>query len=212
MGSGAKWDKIVFMFTGLIEEQGKILSIEKDGTNLNIEVQAKLILSDLKLGDSIAIDGVCQTVTKIGSASFWVTAIDETLKLTNFNSYKLGTKVNLERCLRPIDRLGGHIVQGHVDGIGTLVSIDNADGSYELTINIPAALDRYVIHKGSIALNGISLTVAGIEKNIVKVCIIPKTWEMTNLAQLKIGDQINIEVDQIAKYIEKLNFSKLPSL
>lgn len=193
------------MFTGLIEEQGHILSLEKEGTNLNIEIQAKLILEDLKLGDSIAIDGVCQTVTKITANSFWVTAIDETLKLTNFNGYKQGTQVNLERCLRPMDRLGGHIVQGHVDGIGSLTSIDNADGSYELKLQIPQVLAKYVIHKGSIALNGISLTVAEIKKDMVKICIIPKTWEMTNLAQLKIGDQINIEVDQIAKYIEKLN-------
>lgn len=193
------------MFTGLIEEQGTIISLNREATNLNIEVQAKLVLKDIKLGDSIAIDGVCQTVTRIETSSFWVTAIDETLKLTNFNSYKQGTKVNLERCLRPIDRLGGHIVQGHVDGIGTLGSITNADGSYELQVKIPESLDKYIIHKGSIALNGISLTVAGIEDNIVKVCIIPKTWEMTNLAQLKTGDQINIEVDQIAKYIEKLN-------
>ncbi len=195
------------MFTGLIEEQGNIVSLNREATNLNIEIQAKLILEDMKLGDSIAIDGVCQTVTRIGSGGFWVTAIDETLKLTNFNSYKQGTKVNLERCLRPIDRLGGHIVQGHVDGIGILNSITNADGSYELQVKIPESLDKYIIHKGSIALNGISLTVAGIEDNIVKVCIIPKTWEMTNLAQLKTGDQINIEVDQIAKYIEKLNYS-----
>jgi riboflavin synthase len=196
------------MFTGLIEEQGHIISLEREGSNLNIEIQAKLILEDVKLGDSIAVDGVCQTVTKIGPKSFWVTAIDETLKLTNFNGYKQGTKVNLERCLRPIDRLGGHIVQGHVDGIGSLTSVENVDGSYELKLQIPAALAKYVIYKGSIALNGISLTVAGIESDIVKVCIIPKTWEMTNLAELKIGDQINIEVDQIAKYIEKLNFYK----
>lgn len=193
------------MFTGLIEEQGTILSLEKQGANLNIELAAIEVLSDLKLGDSIAIDGVCQTVTKITASSFWVTAIDETLKLTNFNSYKQATKVNLERCLRPIDRLGGHIMQGHVDGIGFLTSVESVDGSYELKLQIPTALAKYVIHKGSIALNGISLTVAGIDANVVKVCIIPKTWEMTNLAQLKTGDQINIEVDQIAKYIEKLN-------
>lgn len=192
------------MFTGLIEEQGHVISLDREATNLNIEIQAKLILEDLKLGDSIAVDGVCQTVTQIGANSFWVTAIDETLKLTNFNEYKLATKVNLERCLRPMDRLGGHIVQGHVDGIGFLVLINNVDGSYELTVQIPAILAKYIIHKGSIALNGISLTVAGIQGDLVKVCIIPKTWEMTNLAELKIGDQINIEVDQIAKYIEKL--------
>ena len=197
------------MFTGLIEEQGHIISLEREGSNLHIEIQAKLILEDLKLGDSIAVNGVCQTVTKIKAESFSVTAIDETLKLTNFNSYKQATKVNLERCLRPMDRLGGHIVQGHVDGSGSLVSVESVDGSYEMKVLIPLALAKYVIHKGSIALNGISLTVAGIESDIVKVCIIPKTWEMTNLAQLKIGDAINIEVDQIAKYIEKLSVERI---
>ena len=195
---------MIDMFTGLVEEEGTIAKLEREGTNLNIEVKAQQVLDDMKLGDSIAIDGVCQTVTKISADSFWVTAIDETLKLTNFNDYAEGTKVNLERCLRAQDRLGGHIVQGHVDAVARLVSIDSVDGSYEVVIEVPAELNRYIIHKGSIAFNGISLTVAAIDGNQVKVCIIPKTWEMTNLSDLKPGSAINLEVDLLAKYLEKL--------
>ncbi len=191
------------MFTGLIEEQGKIISLQKEGSNLNIEIQAHQILSDMKLGDSIAIDGVCQTVTKFDSKSFWVTAIEETLKLTNFGEYiQKNSQVNLERCLRLSDRLGGHIVQGHVDGIGEVKQINKLDGSYEILVEVPELLLKYIIHKGSIAINGISLTVAGKENNIIRLCIIPKTWELTNLSQSKIGTKINIEVDMISKYIE----------
>ena len=236
------------MFTGLLEEQGIITKLEREGSNLNIEVAAKLVLEDMKLGDSIAIDGVCQTVTKIDwkspsekfpdarlatkvmaeltepsimasleecneaggalqTGSFWVTAIDETLKLTNFNDYKEGTQVNLERCLRASDRLGGHIVQGHVDAVARLISIESIDGSYELVIEIPAESAKYVIHKGSICFNGISLTVAAINGNQVKVCIIPKTWEMTNLSKLELGSGLNLEIDLIAKYVENLVLS-----
>jgi len=191
------------MFTGLIEELGTIKSLTRDGTNLNIEISCKLILEDIKLGDSISVDGCCQTVTKIAKDSFSVTAIDETLKLTNFNEYKESTKVNLERCVRPIDRLGGHIVQGHVDGVGELIKVVDQEGSYDLHFKIPYELSKYIIHKGSISINGISLTVAGITDTELKVCIIPKTWEMTNLAQLKPGSKINLEVDMVAKYIEK---------
>ncbi|MDA0771343.1 MAG: riboflavin synthase [Cyanobacteria bacterium] len=192
------------MFTGLIEEQGIISKLERAGSNLNIEVAARLVLEDMKLGDSIAIDGVCQTVTKIESQCFEVTAIDETLKLTNFNNYKPGTQVNLERCLRASDRLGGHIVQGHVDAVARLISVESVDGSYELIIEIPAESTKYVIHKGSICFNGISLTVAAINGNQVKVCIIPKTWEMTNLSKLELGSSLNLEIDLIAKYVENL--------
>lgn len=192
------------MFTGLIEEQGLVTAIKKEGTNLNIQIQCKICLDDLAIGDSITLDGVCQTVTQLDEQSFWVTAIEETLRLTNFDQYQLGSKVNLERCLRPSDRLGGHIVQGHVDGIGKVSKIENRDGSYEISIEIPKTLAKYVIHKGSIAINGISLTVASIDGNLVKVCIIPKTWEVTNLSTLQPSSKVNIEVDQIAKYIEKL--------
>lgn len=232
------------MFTGLIEELGTISALEKEGSNLNIQISCSKVLSDIELGASIAVDGVCQTVTKFDDKSFWVTAIKETLDLTNFHQLQIGSKVNLERCLRPQDRLGGHIVQGHVDSMATLDRVDTLDGSYELYFRIDSEASRYIIYKGSISINGISLTVAGIDKTTfgrvaeqssagttplkklsasqsdvdfstdaasledstctIKVCIIPKTWEMTNLAQLKLGQKVNIEVDQVAKYIEKL--------
>ena len=192
------------MFTGLVEEQGLIKSLIREGTNLHLQISCKHILEDISLGASIAVDGVCQTVTKFDTESFWVTAIDETLKLTNFGTYQIATKVNLERCLKVSDRLGGHIVQGHVDAVGEIISIVDANGSFEVTFIIPETLSRYVIHKGSICINGISLTVAGIDDNLIKVCIIPKTWEITNLSSLKPGSKINIEVDVLAKYIEKL--------
>ena len=215
------------MFTGLIEEKGFVLSLmpgaEGKHSNLELEIACKLILEDIKLGDSIAIDGVCQTVTKITDHSFWVTAIDETLKLTNFHTYKAAnlrgsdyespenqvllrhaSKVNLERCLRPSDRLGGHIVQGHVDGIGTIKHINNLTGSKEFYIEVPTALSKYIVKKGSIAVSGISLTVTGIEENLFSVAIIPKTLELTVLGELTVGSKVNIEVDIMAKHLEKL--------
>ena len=200
------------MFTGLIEELGTISALEKEGSNLNIQISCSKVLSDIELGASIAIDGVCQTVTKFDDKSFWVTAIKETLDLTNFHQLQISSKVNLERCLRPQDRLGGHIVQGHVDSMASLERVDTLDGSYELYFKIEPKASRYIIYKGSIAINGISLTVARIDETILKVCIIPKTWEMTNLAQLKLGQKVNIEVDQVAKYIEKLVATGLTSL
>lgn len=192
------------MFTGLVEELGEVKSLTREGTNLHIEISCKEVLDDAALGDSIAVDGACQTVVKITPDSFVVTAIDETLKLTNFNSFEVGTKVNLERCLRPTDRLGGHIVQGHVDALAELKSVTDEDGSWILEFKIPESLSRYIIYKGSIAINGISLTVAEITNDSFKVCIIPKTWEMTNLSDLKPGSVVNIEPDQIAKYVESL--------
>lgn len=193
------------MFTGLIEELGTIKNLSREGSNLHIEVECQTVLDDLKLGDSIALDGVCQTVVKLSPKSFTVTAIEVTLQLTNFNDYKVGTRINLELCLRLSDRLGGHIVQGHVDGVGEVVSIENRDGSYEVTITFPQALGKYIIHKGSITINGISLTVAAITENSLTVCIIPKTWEMTNISSFEIGSKVNLEVDVLAKYIEKMH-------
>jgi riboflavin synthase len=192
------------MFTGLIEELGTVSALEQEGSNLNIQINCSTILDDIELGASISVDGVCQTVTKFDQRSFWVTAIKETLDLTNFHQLEQGSKVNLERCLRPQDRLGGHIVQGHVDSMASLEKVDTLEGSYELYFKIDPKIAQYIIYKGSISINGISLTVAGIDGQELKVCIIPKTWEMTNLSNIKLGQKVNIEVDQIAKYVEKL--------
>ena len=191
------------MFTGLIEEKAKILSVIQEGSNFTYQIQAPLITEDMKIGDSIAVDGVCLTVTKIEGQSFFVTAIQETLNLTTLKTFRESTWVNLERCLRPTDRLGGHIVAGHVDAVGEIVDIKDHDGSKEFFIRIPEILSKYIIHKGSIAVSGISLTVASIDENSFSVAIIPKTLEVTTLGNLRINDFVNIEVDQIAKYIEK---------
>lgn len=199
------------MFTGLIEEIGTVAKLEREGTNLNFKIQASLVMDDIKLGDSIAIDGACQTVTKIDSDGFWVTAIAETLKLTNFGDYQEGTKVNLERCLRANDRFGGHIVAGHVDAVAKITDIKDLDGSKEFFVEVPEELSKYIIYKGSITMSGISLTIASIEANVFSVCIIPKTLEMTTLGILQVGDKVNIEPDMVAKYIEKFNLLNLKS-
>lgn len=225
------------MFTGLIEEKGKVLSLKQEGTNLHIEIGASKILSDASIGDSIAVDGACLTVTEIlghdGNASdkkieslkdpfsFKVTAIDETLNLTTLRHLQVGTPVNLERCVSLADRLGGHIVSGHVDGIGTIQDIKDLDGSKEFYIETPRDLGRYIIHKGSIAVSGISLTVAFIDQDgsrvkakagsdyiVFSVAIIPKTLEATTLGDFSVGDEVNIEVDQVAKYIENFKLYK----
>lgn len=190
------------MFTGLIEEKAKVLSVSQEGSNFHFQIEASVVLEDAKLGDSIAVDGVCLTVTKIEGKTFFVTAIQETLNLTSLKNFKEGTLVNLERCLRLSDRLGGHMVAGHVDGIGIIKEIKEYDGSKEFFIEVPLELTKYIIYKGSIAISGISLTVASKEKNIISVAIIPKTLEVTTLGGLAVGDLVNIEVDQTAKYIE----------
>lgn len=193
------------MFTGLVEEIGTVIGLGWDGENLNMEISCTKVLDDLKIGDSIAVDGVCQTVTAVTKNSFKVTAIDETLKLTNFSKYQNGSKVNLERCLKLNDRLGGHLVQGHVDGVGLIKEIEEREGSKEFFIEVPESLSKYLVKKGSVAVSGISLTVTNVQKNIFSVAIIPSTLEMTTLGHLQAGDLVNIEVDMLAKYIEKIH-------
>jgi riboflavin synthase len=197
------------MFTGIIEETGEVVSLVKgqgltDG-NLDIEVSCKSILENLKIGDSVAVDGVCQTVTKVSEKTFWVTAIRETLNLTNFCTYEIESLVNLERPLKLNDRLDGHIVQGHVDSTAELIEIKDYGGSKELFYRLKKPeLAKYIVHKGSISLSGISLTVASILGEVFSVAIIPKTLERTNLKNIRIGSVVNIEVDMLAKYLEKL--------
>lgn len=197
------------MFTGLIEEVGSVVSLKSEDTNLRINISSTLVLEDIKLGDSVAINGVCLTVTDFSESSFSVTAVKETLDVTSLRYLKEGDGVNLERCLRPLDRLGGHIVQGHVDTVAECTEIINQTGSYDLYFKIDSKFSKYIINKGSICISGISLTVVKIEADIFYVTIIPATWEKTNLSKLKTGDKVNIEVDVLAKYLEKFtaNFS-----
>jgi riboflavin synthase len=206
------------MFTGLIEETGLVSFLEYSDTNLKINIKAALILEDIKLGDSIAVNGVCLTVTEFNSNSFSVTAVKETLEVTALKYLKNDDLVNLERCLRAQDRLGGHIVQGHVDTVVECIKVLDQSGSYDLYFSIEPKFSKYLINKGSICISGISLTVVKVgsikelqdaDENFLKdldyfyVTIIPATWEKTNLSQIKEGAKVNIEVDVLAKYLER---------
>ncbi|HVO79802.1 MAG TPA: riboflavin synthase [Terriglobales bacterium] len=194
------------MFTGIIEEVGKVLSIKQDGGNRRLTVSSSQLVKELKKGASIAVSGVCLTAVEITPRSFAADLAEETWKRTSFSRIKQGALVNLELPMRADGRFGGHIVQGHVDGTGTFRALDPIPGAddYWLHIGIPPGLARYVIFKGSLSIEGISLTVAKIEGTEVTVAIIPHTVKMTNLASLKPGDPVNLEVDMIAKYVEKM--------
>lgn len=199
------------MFTGIIEEIGIVKEFSKSGQNALIVVECKKVVSgDTKIGDSIAIDGVCQTVVKFDKNTFSTQVSAETLNVTTFSRLKNGSKVNLERALTLNTRLGGHIVSGHIDGIAKIKSLQKLSSSgsgsefYDLKIEVEKELAKYIVKKGSITINGISLTVADIISNEVNIAVIPQTYESTNLNSLKSGDYVNIEVDILAKYVEKL--------
>ena len=196
------------MFTGIVEETGIVKSFSKSTNGAVLEVECRTIIEDVKLGDSIAINGVCQTVINYNPNGFTVQISDETLSITNFKNIKVGDKVNLERALTLNTRLGGHIVTGHIDCVGKFVKSTKMTEFYELEFEIPTEQEKYVVHKGSITINGISLTVAKTNNNTVKVAIIPHTFKNTTLATLKIGDTVNIETDILGKYVEKMLSSK----
>jgi len=194
------------MFTGIIEEVGSVTSILEENRNRRLTVSSSLLVKELKKGDSIAVSGVCLTAVEIGPKSVGFDLAEETWNRTSFSRIRQGAQVNLELPMRADGRFGGHLVQGHVDGTGRFLALDpipNAD-NYWLRIEIPPELERYVIFKGSLSIEGISLTVAQIEGNKVTVAIIPHTVEMTNLKSLQPGDPVNLEVDMIAKYVEKM--------
>ena len=187
------------MFTGIIEELGKVQEINSN----KITVKCGTVIKDAKLGDSIAVNGVCLTVVEILPDGFVADISPETFKVAAFNLLKTGDLVNLERAMPANGRFGGHIVSGHIDGVGKFLDISKYNDFYELKIGLDTKESNYVIKKGSITVNGISLTIADIEKNTIKLAIIPHTYENTNLKTLKNGDYVNIEVDMVAKYIEK---------
>jgi len=194
------------MFTGIIEEVGRVTRIAHNQGNRRLTVSSSHLVKELHKGDSIAVSGVCLTAVDIKPASVSFDLAAETWNLTSFSRIREGALVNLELPMRADGRFGGHIVQGHVDGTGKFLALDpipNAD-DYWLQIEIPSELARYVIYKGSLSIEGISLTVARIEGTQVTVAIIPHTVEMTNLKSLKPGDPVNLEVDMIAKYVEKM--------
>ena len=206
------------MFTGLIQETGEITDLRRmkarNGDVLTrITVSAKAIPKELKLGDSVAVSGVCLTAVAIGRRNFAADLADETLKRTSLSGLKKKSLVNLELPARPQDRLGGHIVQGHVDGTGKLASLTKTKGhdDWRLVIDMPLELAKYVVAQGSITVEGISLTVAAIEGHRVEIAIIPHTYEHTNLRDLRTGSAVNLEVDVLAKYVEKLTQKASPS-
>ena len=194
------------MFTGIIEEVGQVIRIAGENGHRRLTVAASQVTKELKTGDSIAVSGVCLTAVEIAPKTFAADLAEETWKRTSFSRIKKGALVNLELPMRLNERLGGHIVQGHVDGTGKLVALDQIGGGddFWLQIEIPPELARYVIFKGSLSIEGISLTVAKIEGTRVAAAIIPHTVKMTNLKSLKAGDPVNLEVDVVAKYIEKM--------
>ena len=193
------------MFTGIIEEIGHITRIDVQGENRRIQISAR-ISAELKTGDSVSVSGVCLTALEITKDSFHADLAPETWQRTSLSRLQPGALVNLELPMRANGRFDGHIVQGHVDGVGILQRFERIPdtGNWWLTIQLPAELEKYVVHKGSIAIEGISLTVATLEHRDCTVAIIPHTAESTNLKSLKPGDPVNLEADVIAKYVEKM--------
>lgn len=191
------------MFTGIIEATGRVENIEKEGTNILFTMSCPFT-KELKIDQSISHDGCCLTVYDIDNQQYKIAAIHETLEKTNLGNWEIGTEVNLERCVLMNGRLDGHIVQGHVDRTGVVKSIENKNGSHLITIEHSEKDGFVTVPQGSIAVNGISLTVAYSGENEFSVAIIPYTWEHTNLKHLSVGDRVNLEFDVIGKYIAKL--------
>jgi riboflavin synthase len=192
------------MFTGIIEELGSVRSIEERGENAWLVVNARVVTEGTKHGDSIAVNGVCLTALDIHDDSFAADVSRETLLRSTLGRLKPGAPVNLERAVTPATRLGGHMVQGHVDARGKFVSVEDHGDSWTVRIGFPPEIARYLVFKGSVAVEGISLTIANLGEDYFEIAIIPKTWEVTNLSQLNPGDGVNLEVDVIGKYVERL--------
>lgn len=191
------------MFTGLIEEVGRVQSLERSGDGAKLRISSSLT-GEIALGDSIAVNGCCLTATAVDGGSFETEAMNQTLEVTALGAIDEGSKVNLELAMRATDRLGGHIVQGHVDGVGIVASTDDDGFARRVRVTLPTQLLRYAVDKGSITLSGVSLTVAELGETWVEVSLIPETLERTNLGDLAPGDRLNVESDVIAKYVERL--------
>jgi len=192
------------MFTGIVEELGTVRSLEFVGSGVRLVVNATTVLGDASDGDSIAVNGVCLTALDVGPDSFAAQISPETLDRTTLGRLAPGSRVNLERAVTPQTRLGGHLMQGHVDGTGVFLDAVAQDDYWTVTIGFPAELARYLVHKGSVAVEGISLTIAELSVDNFNIAVIPKTWSATNLSTLKKGDDVNLEVDVIAKYVERM--------
>lgn len=193
------------MFTGIIESVGKIVNIEQIEGDARYTIDTnQLDMSDVKLGDSIACNGVCLTAIELHKHAYVADVSAESLKVTTLGSVQVGTKVNLEKALRLQDRLGGHLVSGHVDGVGKIVSITQEARSWRYKVKAPADLAKYIAQKGSICINGISLTINTVERDVFDVNIVPHTKKETTINELIIGSQVNLEVDLLARYLERM--------
>jgi riboflavin synthase len=191
------------VFTGIVEEVGAIQELRRLSQGAAITVKAGLIASGLKIGDSVAVNGVCLTATHIGSDFFVADVSSETLRISSFKQVRHGARVNLERSLLVGGRLGGHFVLGHVDGVGRFTGKAASGDGWDLSFEFPDELERYLVYKGSIAVNGISLTVSSLSKGAFAVAVIPHTFVNTNLSQLNIGDPVNLETDILGRYFER---------
>ena len=191
------------MFTGIIETVGEVVAIEKEGTNYHYDIKSS-VSPELKIDQSIAHNGTCLTVVKVTNDIHRVTAIDETLQKTNLGDWKTGSIVNLERCMIVNGRFDGHVVQGHVDQIGTVTNIQEQGGSWLFDFSYDTSLGNVTVEKGSVCVNGTSLTCFNSEEGKFRIAIIPYTYEFTNFHQLKIGDKVNLEFDIIGKYVKRL--------
>jgi riboflavin synthase len=192
------------IFTGLILETGRVRRVDRRADGAFLEIAANKVLEGTRIGDSISINGVDLTVIEMGEGYFSADASIETLRRSTLGSLRVGSRLNLERALAVGERLGGHMVQGHVDGTGELISVTPEGNAYRMRFRFPAELGRYIAMKGSITVDGISLTVAGLGSDWFDVAIIPHTWRETTLAELKLSERVNLEVDVLAKYVERL--------
>ena len=192
------------MFTGIIEELGKIAAFEKHAGGAKIRISAKIVTENTGEGDSIAVNGVCLTALEIKPDSFAADVSQETLNRSTLGNLKTNSVVNLERAVTPSTRLGGHIVQGHVDARGRFVSAARSGDFWTVRVSFPKEIGQYLVYKGSVSVEGISLTIADLAENHFDIAVIPKTWELTNLSALKNGDEVNLEADVIAKYVERI--------
>ncbi|MGV9327870.1 riboflavin synthase [Streptosporangium sandarakinum] len=198
------------MFTGIVEELGEIAAVEPLPDAARLSVRGPVVTADARHGDSIAVNGVCLTVVEVDGDVFTADVMKETLDRSSLGALRPGSPVNLERAVRADARLGGHIVQGHVDGTGTLLSREPGEHWEIVRISLPAELNRYVVEKGSIAVDGVSLTVAGVDDESLTVSLIPTTLRLTTLGAKRPGDPVNLEADVIAKHVEKLTAGYVP--
>ena len=199
------------MFTGIIEELGRVRSVERRGEGVRIVIEAGTVTEGTHEGDSIAVNGVCLTALDVRPGSFAADGSRETLDRSTLGRLRIGSPVNLERAVTPSTRLGGHIVQGHVDARGEFLSATDHGGSWTVRVAYPQEIARYLVFKGSVAVEGISLTIAGLTDQYFEIAVIPKTWEVTNFSQLRPGDEVNLEADIIAKYVERMMTLRDPS-